>query len=193
MKNLVELHGGSVNVFSEGEGKGSRFVVNLPVIAVTSQSEASQLDEIKFVNTVPPEVTLTGISVLVIDDEPDALALAQRLLEEHGAQVTVATSAREAMEVLSKSIPSIIVSDIGMPEEDGYSLIRRIRKLPQEQGGRLPAIALTAFARAEDRVNSLLSGYQAHLSKPVDIREFLVTVANLANLGNRNASENMPN
>jgi CheY-like chemotaxis protein len=123
--------------------------------------------------------------VLVVDDEPDARALLKRVLEDKGAVVVTAASTAEAMELLATDRPDIIVSDIGMPDEDGHTLIRRIRALGAEKGGKTPALALTAYARTEDRTRSILAGFQAHISKPVAPAELLAMVNSLAgmNLG----------
>jgi CheY-like chemotaxis protein len=118
--------------------------------------------------------------VLVVDDEPDARALLKRLLEDCDAIVTVAASADEAVERVQIDRPDVIASDIGMPTEDGYSLIRRVRALPSEQGGDTPAVALTAYARAEDRVKAVMAGFQHHISKPVEPAELIAMVASLA-------------
>ena len=121
-----------------------------------------------------------GVKVLVVDDEPDARALVARLLEGLGASVRTAASAHEAMDKLQSDIPNVLVSDIGMPGEDGYSLMRRIRSLDAAQGGNVPAIALTAYARAEDRMKAVLAGFQMHLVKPVEGAELVTMVASLA-------------
>jgi CheY-like chemotaxis protein len=121
-----------------------------------------------------------GVSVLVVDDDPDARLLLKRLLEEHEVDVTLVETAQQAMEAMARQIPDVLLSDIGMPEEDGYMLIRRIRALPPEQGGNVPALALTAFARGEDRKRALLCGYQIHLSKPVEPAELVAVIASLA-------------
>ena len=118
--------------------------------------------------------------MLVVDDESDARALIKRLLEDRQASVRTAGSAAEAFELIRSERPEVLVSDIGMPEEDGYSLIRRVRALGPEHGGHVPAIALTAYARAEDRLKTIMAGFQVHLAKPVDTRELLALVASLA-------------
>ena len=127
-----------------------------------------------------PIPRLDGLSVLVVDDEPDARRLMKRFLEVRGATVTTAGSMEEALDALSDEHPDVLLSDIGMPEHDGYELIRRIRGLPANQGGATPAAAVTAFARADDRSRALLSGFQMHLAKPVDPLELLAAVARLA-------------
>lgn len=195
VRHLAELHGGTVRAMSEGEGRGSTFVVNLPLRAVRSSENAegtngaietaADRQPVRSAAVAPSEAipSLAGIRVLVVDDEPDARDLLRRVLEEHGAAVVVAGSAAEAIELLDREhreSPHVLLSDIGMPVVDGYGLIRRLRERPAERCGALPAVALTAFARAEDRVKSMLAGFQVHLSKPVEPAELLVVVARLA-------------
>jgi signal transduction histidine kinase/ActR/RegA family two-component response regulator len=185
VKQLVELHGGCVRVESEGAGKGTTFTVRLPVAAVQSEAprdaERAQVDgETMLGMHGLPNLQVGGVKVLVVDDEPDARALVARLLEGLGASVRTAASAHEAMDHLQNDIPNVLVSDIGMPGEDGYSLIRRIRLLDAERGGNVPAIALTAYARAEDRMKAVLAGFQMHLVKPVEGAELVTMVASLA-------------
>ncbi len=126
---------------------------------------------------------IEGLKVLVVDDEPDARALVKRVLEECRALVIVAASAAEAFERLVAERPDVLVSDVGMPEEDGFSLIRRVRALGPEQGGDTPAVALTAYARAEDRMNAVAAGFQHHVAKPVEPGELITMVASLAQKG----------
>jgi CheY-like chemotaxis protein len=128
--------------------------------------------------SAPP--SLQGVTVLVVDDDPDARGLIQALLEKYNAKAIVAGDAAQAWIEVQRSRPDVLIGDIGMPDEDGYSMIRRIRSLPPEQGGRTPAAALTAFARAEDRAAALRAGYQMHLAKPVNPAELIAVVANLA-------------
>lgn len=120
--------------------------------------------------------------MLVVDDQPDAKNLAKRVLEDAGAEVVTAGSAHEAYDQLRRERPDVLLSDIGMPEEDGYSLLRRVRRLSAEEGGNTPAIALTAYARTEDRVEAIKAGYQAHVSKPFNPVELLVLVGNVAGM-----------
>ena len=128
----------------------------------------------------PDYPSLDGISVLVVDDESDARALVKRLLEGCGAKVITASSASEALMLVLSERPQMIVSDIGMPGEDGYEFMRKVRALPADQGGRTPAAALTAFARSEDRTRALRAGYQTHVTKPVELAELAAVVASLA-------------
>jgi CheY-like chemotaxis protein/anti-sigma regulatory factor (Ser/Thr protein kinase) len=182
VRNLVELHGGTVRAHSEGAGKGATFIVKLPVMPVrmeTSNAERVQPASVESgVSFEPP--SLDGVKVLVVDDNADTRLFLTTVLEECKAQVKAAASVSEAMELIKQSKPDVLVSDIGMPEEDGYTLISKVRALSPEQGGLIPAAALTAYARAEDRTRSLMSGFQIHLPKPVEPAELAAVVANLA-------------
>jgi CheY-like chemotaxis protein len=180
---LVDLHGGTVSVQSEGEGKGATFTISLPFVGVTSnQDEAegvhpTQSDEVISFDGLP---SLQGLKVLVVDDEADTRELIRQVLKECGSEVITSPSAAEALVALGQHKPDVLISDLGMPDEDGYSLIAKIRELPPEQGGQIPAAALTAYARAEDRMRVLRSGFQFHLPKPVDSAELVTVVASLA-------------
>jgi PAS domain S-box-containing protein len=182
VKNLVELHGGHISARSSGEGQGASFCVVLP-LAITKREPSSgehptaQRDSISFDCRT---VTLEGLRVLVVDDELDARNLLKRLLTECKAEVILADSADQGMSKLQHDHPNVLISDIGMPQKDGYALLREVRALPVEQGGRTPAIALTAFARSEDRTRAMMAGYQSHISKPVEPQELIATVASLA-------------
>jgi signal transduction histidine kinase/ActR/RegA family two-component response regulator len=184
VKSLVELHGGTVDVQSPGEGQGSTFFVRLPIAQSQGQGVEQALRPVQADVSAP----LTGLRILVIDDEDDARTLARRVLEERGAQVVTVSSAAEAMATVDDSSPpSVIVSDIGMPEQDGYDLIKLVRDLPGE-AGRVPAVALTALARAEDRKRALSAGYQRHVSKPVDPAELVAVIASVAGRTGRTVS-----
>jgi PAS domain S-box-containing protein len=179
---LVDLHGGSVAVQSEGEGKGATFTITLPFVGVISQKEAesihpTQSEEILSFDGLP---SLQGLKVLVVDDEADTRELIGEVLKECGSEVIITRSAAEAFAALEQHKPDILISDLGMPDEDGYSLIEKIRALPSERGGDIPAAALTAYARTEDRMRVLRSGFQFHLPKPVDSAELVTVVASLA-------------
>ena len=178
VKSLVELHGGAVDVQSPGEGQGSSFFVRLPLAPMQGQGVEEALVRLPAQQTdATPQ--LTGLRILVVDDEADARTLARRVLEERGAHVVTVCSAAEAMATVDGSnLPSVIVSDIGMPEQDGYDLIKQMRALPGE-AGRVPAVALTALARVEDRKRALSAGYQKHVSKPVDPAELVAVIASL--------------
>jgi PAS domain S-box-containing protein len=180
-KNLTELHGGEIHASSDGLGKGSTFTVLLPVRAVDSHDEPGDQhpQSPTSAGQQPGPGTLVSISVLIVEDEPDARELIRRVLEDQGAIVAAAASGAEALEILETMRPDVLISDIGMPEMDGYTLIRRVRSVPRNGARELPAIALTAFARSEDRTRAMLAGFQAHLSKPVEPAELVATVASL--------------
>jgi PAS domain S-box-containing protein len=186
VKQLVELHSGRVEAKSPGRGQGATFTLSLPAVAgVDAAAEASAGratagHETSATNEAPI-LTLRGISILVVDDDRDARDLLEKILVEQGcADVTTVSSAAEALAQLQRRRPTILVSDIGMPGEDGYELIRKVRALPADAGGRTPAVALTAFARSEDRRRALLAGYQIHVAKPVEPSELLAVCASLA-------------
>ncbi len=186
VKNLVELHGGKVRARSSGENMGATFEVELPLmpqrVADTNRAIGDDLVALSAgVADCPVDAeVLRGVSVLVIDDEEDARRLVSRVLEECNATVVQAASAAEAREILRHARPTVLVSDIGMPNEDGYEFIRKLRLLPDDQGGNTPAAALTAFARPEYRARALRAGYQSHLSKPIEASELLAVVASLS-------------
>jgi len=179
VKSLVELHGGSVRVKSPGPGLGSTFVVALPVSHVRPEETAAlgarRANETPEILELP---SLTGFTVLVVDDEPDGAALLARILNDRGAEVIIAASGAEALKCAAKQHLDIILSDIGMPGIDGYELMRRLRR-GDAKSSRIPAIAVTAYARAEDRQRALLAGFQMHIAKPVDGAELVAGVASL--------------
>ena len=176
VKHIVELHGGTVEASSDGEGQGATFRVRLPLAVSRSNPDrphehprSSQRPAVPFVNA-----DLSNLVVLVVDDDPDSRDLVHRLLSDCGATVTAAASASEALAATGKQRPDLLISDIGMPEVDGYQLLRSLRA---SSDVRFPAIALTAFARSEDRTRALLAGFVAHVSKPVEPAELIATVA----------------
>ena len=184
VKHLVELHGGSVRVKSQGEGQGSTFIVALPISAIRSEEEASHVPA-TFAEIDPAEVelpSLSGVTALIVDDEADARILLDRLIQERGGRTVTASSASEALAVLQSDPVDIVVSDIGMPEVDGYAFIRQVRQHQSAASRSVMAIALTAYARAEDRQRALLAGYQMHLAKPVDPRELIAGIASLLHI-----------
>ena len=186
VRHLVEMHGGTVEAESGGAGQGATFTVKLPLMVVRSLDIRRARDAERVHPTAsgdmpfncPPE--LDGLRVLVVDDEEDTRVLLRMVLERCGASVTAVSSAQEALAALKQSRPDVLVSDLGMPEEDGYSLIKKVRALSAEDGGQTPAAALTAYARVEDRLKVLNSGFQIHIPKPVEPIELVTVVANLA-------------
>ncbi|HEV2881582.1 MAG TPA: ATP-binding protein [Pyrinomonadaceae bacterium] len=186
VRHLVELHGGTVRAESPGEGQGAIFTVLLPVAPVYQTASVVERVHPAARDTLPlydcPD-SLEGMIVLAVDDEPDTRELLKVGLGQCGAVVTVVGSAAEALEAIAAHVPDLLISDIGMPGEDGYELIRRVRQLPPENGGKLPAIALTAYARVEDRMQALRAGYQMHVPKPVELAELAAVAASLVKRG----------
>jgi PAS domain S-box-containing protein len=180
VKHLVELHGGTVQADSAGEGHGARFTISLPSSTVLPHSEqrlqAGRREE------APVPISLDGTHLLVVEDEPDTREFLKRLLETHGATVNVAASAGDALSLFRNDPPDVVISDIGLPDIDGYELLRQIRHDAARAGESIPAIALTAYARPEDRRHALLAGYQAHLAKPIEPTELLAVIASFAGL-----------
>ena len=177
VRHLVELHGGTIEAASEGRGKGATFTLILPVAPVrTNDIVMMQSQEDAELSGLP---SLAGIRVLVVDNEPDARALIAAVLERWGAEVTTVGTVAEAIERIRHARPDVLLSDIAMPGEDGYDLIRQVRAL-DDRSMPLPAAALTAFANATDRARTLLAGYQAHLPKPIEAAELGAVVAALA-------------
>ncbi|NQE34544.1 hybrid sensor histidine kinase/response regulator [Microcoleus asticus] len=190
VRQLVELHGGTVTVVSPGIGQGTSFTVKLPVMIIhpPASGDPERLNSIVEENArVEASPTLEGLQILVVDDEADALELLSTILQKYGADVIAVASVKEALTVIETATrsPDVLVSDIGMPDEDGYSLIRKLRQLEAQRGGRLPAIALTAYARNDDRRQALLAGFQMHLTKPVDAADLVAVVASLTGLTGR--------
>jgi CheY-like chemotaxis protein len=181
VRHIVELHGGTVHAESAGPGQGATFTVKLPMMAIQpsigSRKREHPLAERR--SPLEPLSDLKGITVLAVDDEADALGLLRVVLETAGAKVTTASSALAALDLLESIHPDVVVADIGMPEIDGFELIKRIRALPNSETSNVPAAALTAFARSEDRTKALQSGFEMHLAKPVDPGELVASVATL--------------
>ncbi len=175
VRHLVELHGGSIEARSEGKGQGATFVVRVPVAMMRTALPDGALEP----SSIEGLPRLDGLTVLVVDNEPDARSLVAAVLENCGARVITAESTPAALDVLDHEAPDVLLSDIAMPIEDGYVLIRKVRSLPDARR-HIPAAALTAFANATDRARTLLAGYQAHVPKPVEPSELAVVVASLA-------------
>jgi PAS domain S-box-containing protein len=182
VKQLVELHGGSVRVTSPGEGLGATFSVHLPLSVVHAYAGDGDRQHPRVPGeraVTKPAVELSGIRVLVVDDEEDARELIRHILEDHDAEVLTAGSATEAITIMEHQKPDVLVSDIGMPDVDGYDFLKQVRSMRPDNPGKIPAIALTAFARSEDRTRALMSGYQVHVAKPVEPAELVATVASV--------------
>jgi signal transduction histidine kinase/ActR/RegA family two-component response regulator len=176
VRHLVELHGGAISAHSEGVGHGSTFTVTLPLRALQNGSENGAPEAVASTRLQHP---LQGASILVVDDEPDARSVVAMSLKIHGAQVRTAASVAEAVELFRQWRPDVLVSDIGMPDEDGFALMEQIRTLSAEQGGDTPAIALTAYASSDDRTRVLTAGFSMHFPKPADPDELAAAVAGL--------------
>jgi CheY-like chemotaxis protein/anti-sigma regulatory factor (Ser/Thr protein kinase) len=178
-REIVELHGGTVHAASDGEGRGSTFTIELPT-AMSPQPRGMHSNVVRL-EAAP---SLAGVRVVVVEDESDARDLVVTALEQRGAQVMPYSSSADAVDGVSQAadgaLPHVVVSDIGMPGEDGYELIRRIRALPPERGGSIPAIAVTGYAARDDVARALAAGYQLHVSKPIDPRSLVIVIAKLA-------------
>ncbi|GAB1541220.1 hypothetical protein NUACC21_38900 [Scytonema sp. NUACC21] len=172
VRYLTELHGGTVTVESPGEEQGATFSVKLPVMGAPGQMTQEEVQSDDGLN-------LSGFGILVVDDEADMRELVAFALEQFGAAVTVAGSAAEALATLEHSVPDVLVSDIGMPDVDGYMLLRQLRAMPPEQGGALPAIALTAYAGDYDRQKALAAGFQLHVAKPIEPEQLVRAIRSL--------------
>ena len=177
VRHLVELHGGQVEAASEGEGKGATFTVTLPVVGDAVDHERRKERR----EATDVSVGLETIRLLVVEDEADTLEFLRRLLTTHGATVLTAVNAGEALLLMRDEKPDLLISDIGLPEVDGYDLIQRVRR-EASPGRDIPAIALTAYARSEDRTRALRAGYQAHIAKPVEPNELLAMIASFVEL-----------
>ncbi len=178
VRHLIELHGGTAEVASEGEGEGATFTVRLPLRAELAEDPLDSTAVTQSLFSKPD--LLTGVRVVVVEDEADTRELLVMALQQCGAEVAAFGSAPEALAELDRAIPDVLLSDIGMPVQDGYELIHTLRSREPGRGGNVPAAALTAYARAEDRLRALEAGFQTHLPKPVDPSELISTVARLA-------------
>jgi PAS domain S-box-containing protein len=186
VRHLVEMHGGTVRAESHGDGQGATFTIKLPLVVMRTfdargASEADRVhptasSDVPF--NCPPE--LEGLRLLIVDDEADTRTLLKAVLEQCGASVVAVASASEALTLLKETRPDVLISDLGMPGEDGYALIKKVRALPVEDGGQTPSAALTAYARVEDRMKVLRAGFQIHIPKPVEPAELIAVVVNLA-------------
>jgi PAS domain S-box-containing protein len=183
VRHLVELHGGTVSAASAGEGKGATFTVMLPITPVYQVDSSGGRVHPAARDLMPPDDStdrLDGLRILVVDDEADTRELLKQGLEYCGAKVRAAGSAAEAIDAIVAMVPDILISDIGMPGIDGYDLIRQVRGLPSNKGGRVAAIALTAYTRIEDRLQALRAGYDMHVPKPVELTELVAVAASVA-------------
>jgi CheY-like chemotaxis protein len=183
-RHLIEIHGGAIEARSDGEGKGAAFTVSLPAVGstvVAALPQAVEVEPSESLDSWPPQGILYGFHVLLVDDDEDTLELLSAALRSRSAQVTAVSSAAQAIDAIKTFRPDVLVSDIAMPGEDGYELIQKIIEL--DVAPRIPAIAITAYAKEEDKENALLAGYQRYLSKPVELGEFISAVAEAARNG----------
>ena len=180
VRQLVELHGGTVSAFSEGEGLGATFTVRLPMAALRGRTSSASATPSLDAQSIGCPPDLEGVRVLLVDDQEDAREMLRSMLEVCGCRVRLAASAAECLRLLAAAPADVLVSDIGMPDEDGYALMKKLRRLPPGAGGDTPAVALTAYARPEDRALALVSGFNSHVSKPVEPIELLAVISSLA-------------
>jgi CheY-like chemotaxis protein len=176
VRHVVELHGGIVKAESSGEGLGSTFTVMLPLLAKSKDANSEPKDNLSLNAHTSP---LAGLCILAVDDEVDNLELLQFILEQAGATVICVSSATDALQQLNESKPDVLIADIGMPQIDGYTLIRQIRQLSPEHGGQILAIALTAYAGETNQQQALAAGFQRHLPKPVEFETLVQTIEQL--------------
>jgi signal transduction histidine kinase len=176
VRHLVELHAGSVDAQSAGEGKGARFIVRLPVREANLLPRATEAPA----NGIVSAAMLMGVRLLVVDDDPGARELISGMLQGFGAQVSVAESGQAALSLLFAQRPDVLIADLGMPGMDGYALIEQVRALDPDFGGLTPAVAVTAYASPQDRLRALQAGYQNHVAKPVEAEELAIVIASLA-------------
>jgi len=191
VRHLVELHGGNVRANSEGLDKGSTFQVELPMAQERRDPARAEerRQEIERRRSLGGErVSLEGIHVLLVEDDEDSRKLLSVMLKQHGAEVTPASSAADAYRLFNEKLPDVLISDIGMPEQDGYELMRRIRELPVEKGGLIPALALTGYATRKDRDLSLSAGYHRHIAKPIEQGELVAAIASLVGISTTSTS-----
>jgi CheY-like chemotaxis protein len=194
VKQLVEMHGGTIEAASEGVDKGATFTVTLPLNAPLAAPHTPPPPAIEEIDAEEDDLPLEdlprldGLRALVVDDQKDAREMIAEALGECGAEVTLAATGREALELLERSAFDALVCDISMPEMDGYELLRRLRSMEKAHGQRLPAVALTAMARAEDRLQALEAGFHTHVAKPVTLAELVLVVARLARLHQKEKS-----
>jgi CheY-like chemotaxis protein/nitrogen-specific signal transduction histidine kinase len=175
-RHLVEIHGGTINAESGGDGRGATFTIRLPLVEATAKSFVEP-DQLKVSRS--PQL-LSGLNVLIVDDDSDTLTLMQTALERREANVTAVSSAGEAIQAITLKRPDVLVSDIAMPDEDGYGLIKKVRSLENGASENIPAVAITAYAKEEDRERALLAGFQIYLAKPVELTELISVVARAA-------------
>jgi CheY-like chemotaxis protein len=167
---------------SDGEGRGATFTVRLPIVPAVLNAAVAPEQGLASTAFDAHAARLRGLPILLVEDDPDARALVSHILREWGVVVTTASTGQEALEIFHNCRPKVLISDIGLPEMDGYELIQRVRAWASSEGGTIPAIALTAFAGLEDRTRALRAGYQAHVPKPIDSEELIAVLASFVDL-----------
>ena len=187
VKHLVELHGGDVSAHSEGKNRGAAFAVRLPAAEVRSYSELDHSVKMHATNG-NSNLSLRGLKILIVEDDADSRDMLETILEYHGAEVKTAENVAAGYAEFMREVPNVLISDVGLPEQDGYDLIRRIRQLPANKGGDVPAIALTGYVSLQDQARALSAGYHEHLPKPIDTDRLIGVVAELGNLHVENRS-----
>ena len=185
VRHLVELHGGTISAESEGLGKGSIFTVDLPLAQERRDPARAEerRREVERRRSRSGAIRLDGLHVLLVEDDDDSRKLLGTMLKRYGARVTSTKSAKEALQVFEGELPDLLISDIGMPDEDGYELIRKLRSAPPDRGGLVPAIALTGYASRKDRERALTAGYQQHIAKPIEQADMIAAIAALVGRG----------
>ncbi|BAY27812.1 multi-sensor hybrid histidine kinase [Calothrix sp. NIES-2100] len=181
VRNIVEMHGGTVTAMSAGDNQGATFTVNLPLPQNENQDLIAEQNPSSDLR--PKFLSLAGVQILVVDDDPDSLDFVAFVLEQDGAMVITVSSALEALQAIEQEKPDVLVSDISMPDMDGYTLLRQLRTWSAEKGGQIPAIALTAFARQYDQQQAFQAGFQVHLPKPINPEELVAAIVRLAGVG----------
>jgi len=179
VRHLVEMHGGTVSVNSLGENRGTTFTVKLPLLCAKTDNLGKNVHQCSRLNAEPPNIFLSGIKVLVVVSDTECSAFITAILEQHHSEVLVAASVSEVWSIIHRSPPDVLIGDLYLPDEDGYSLIRQLRSRSPEQGGKIPAAALTSYGRAQERFLALQAGYQLHLPKPIEPAEMVTVVAML--------------
>jgi CheY-like chemotaxis protein len=185
VRHLVELHGGGISAESSGLGQGSLFTVDLPLAEERRDPARAEerRREVERRRNRRGSVRLDGVHVMLVEDDEDSRKLLSTMLKRYGARVTATKSAAEAFRAIASDTPDILISDIGMPDEDGYEFIRKLRALPPDKGGHTPAIALTGYASRKDRERALESGYQQHMAKPIEQADMIAAIAALIGRG----------
>jgi len=181
VKHLVELHGGEVSARSEGKNRGATFEVRLPAAEVKTYPQVEHSIKIHSING-NSNMSLKGMKILIVEDDEDSRDMLETILEYHGAEVKTAENVAAGYAEFMREVPSVLISDVGLPEQDGYDLIRRIRQLPANKGGDVPAIALTGYVSLQDQAQALSAGYHEHLPKPIDTERLIGVVSELGNL-----------